>query len=63
MYYTLTKEQPTDSLNVKTYQVAVNITDNENLSTEHAAKFSLQFYTLLTLLKGDGGLDAFEKKL
>ena len=47
---------------VKTYQVALNITDNDNPTTEYAAKFSIQFCTSLALVKGEGGLNAFNEK-
>eukprot|EP00130_Batrachochytrium_dendrobatidis_P008661 XP_006683536.1 hypothetical protein BATDEDRAFT_15191 [Batrachochytrium dendrobatidis JAM81] len=48
-----------DKIIVKTYQVAINITDNMDPTTIYASKFSLQFCTALALLKGQGGLDAF----
>jgi 2-methylcitrate dehydratase PrpD len=51
-----------ERINVKTYQVAIDITDNENPDTQYAAKFSLQFCTALALLTGDGGLDAFNEE-
>lgn len=48
---------------VKTYQVALDITDNNSPQTIYAAKFSLQFCTALALLKGEGGLNTFEQNL
>lgn len=51
-----------ERINVKTYQVAIDITDNATPDTQYAAKFSLQFCTALALLTGDGGLDAFNKE-
>jgi 2-methylcitrate dehydratase PrpD len=47
---------------VKTYQVALNITDNANPTTEYASKFSLQFCTALALVNGEGGLDSFNEQ-
>ena len=60
----LAKERPVtlndiDKITVKTYQVAINITDNDHPTTQYASKFSLQFCTALALLKGQGGLDVF----
>lgn len=46
---------------VKTYQVAINITDNAEPETVYAAKFSLQFCTALALLTGKGGLQDFNE--
>lgn len=48
-----------DNIIVKTYQVAINITDNDDPTTQYASKFSLQYCTALALLKGQGGLDDF----
>src|SRR5699024_3080939 len=50
-----------ERINVKTYQVAIDITDNADPETLYAAKFSLQFCTALALLIGDGGVDAFNE--
>lgn len=47
---------------VKTYQVALNITNNDNPTTVYEAKFSLQFCTALALIKGEGGLDTFNER-
>lgn len=47
---------------VKTYQVALNITNNPKPTTVYEAKFSLQFCTALALMKGEGGLDAFNER-
>lgn len=48
---------------VKTYQDALNITDNDNPQTVYAAKFSLQFCTALAIVKGDGGFDMFNDEI
>ncbi|MFD1037445.1 MmgE/PrpD family protein [Virgibacillus byunsanensis] len=48
-----------DRITVKTYQVAINITDNDDPNTEYASKFSLQYCTALALINGQGGLDQF----
>lgn len=51
-----------DHIVVRTYQVAINITDNDSPDTVYAAKFSLQFCTSLALLTGKGGLDDFNEE-
>ncbi|RKQ35788.1 MmgE/PrpD family protein [Oceanobacillus halophilus] len=51
-----------ESIKVKTYQVALNITDNDSPETEYASKFSLQYCTALALVKGEGGLDVFNQE-
>ncbi|MCG5102169.1 MmgE/PrpD family protein [Oceanobacillus alkalisoli] len=51
-----------EKITVKTYQVAINITDNHQPDTIYAGKFSLQFCTALALLKGQGGLDQFTEE-
>lgn len=51
-----------DKIVVKTYRVAINITDNDDPTTEYAAKFSLQFCTALSLLTGKAGLDDFNEE-
>lgn len=48
-----------EKITVKTYQVAINITDDPNPDTVYAGKFSLQYCTALALVKGEGGLDQF----
>lgn len=48
-----------ERITVKTYQIAINITDNDDPTTEYASKFSLQYCTALALLNGQGGLDQF----
>ncbi|WP_102026607.1 MmgE/PrpD family protein [Salirhabdus sp. Marseille-P4669] len=50
-----------DCITVKTYQVALNITNNDNPSTIYASKFSLQYCTALALFTGKGGLDCFHE--
>lgn len=62
----LAKEKPLklediDNIKVRTYQIAINITDNDEPTTQYASKFSLQFCTALALLKGRGGLDDFNE--
>jgi len=51
-----------ERIHVKTYQVALNITDNDNPQTKYASKFSLQYCTALALMTGEGGLDAFNQE-
>ncbi|WP_156289631.1 MmgE/PrpD family protein [Oceanobacillus salinisoli] len=55
-------ENDIESIRVKTYQVALNITDNDNPRTEYASKFSLQYCTALAIVKGEGRLDAFNEE-
>ncbi|TBL75992.1 MmgE/PrpD family protein [Paenibacillus thalictri] len=50
-----------ESIAVKTYQVALNITDNPHPQTVYAAKFSLQFCTALAAVKRSAGLADFSK--
>ena len=47
------------SIEVGTYQVALDITDAKNPQTIYAAKFSMQFCVALALLTGKGGFYAF----
>lgn len=49
-------------ITVKTYQVAIDITDNNQPDTVYTSKFSLQYCTALALLKGEGGVHAFHSK-
>ncbi|MFB4164658.1 MmgE/PrpD family protein [Alteribacillus sp. JSM 102045] len=63
----LAKENPTflqevERITVKTYQVALDITDNNNPATQYASKFSLQFCTALALIKKQGGLGDFNEE-
>ncbi|WP_174614469.1 MmgE/PrpD family protein [Virgibacillus ihumii] len=51
-----------DRINVKTYQSALDITDNKAPTTQYASKFSMQFCTALALLKGQGSLEDFNEK-
>lgn len=44
---------------VETYQVALDITDNSTPETEHAAKFSIQHAVAVALLDGVAGLEQF----
>ncbi|WP_339179152.1 MmgE/PrpD family protein [Oceanobacillus sp. FSL W7-1293] len=50
-----------ESIRVKTYQVAIDITDNPEPDTIYASKFSMQFCTALSLLKGKGSVDTFNE--
>jgi len=50
------------SITVKTYQVAIDITDNNEPTTQYESKFSLQFCTALAFIKGEGGVDAFSEE-
>ncbi|QKY68311.1 MmgE/PrpD family protein [Lentibacillus sp. CBA3610] len=50
-----------DRISVKTYQVAINITDNNKPVTQYQSKFSQQFCTALALLKGHGNLEIFNE--
>ncbi|MGG1658087.1 MmgE/PrpD family protein [Brevibacillus sp. NRS-1366] len=56
--------QPVDveSIRVKTYQVALNITDNSKPDSVYAAKFSLQFCTALALVRKRAGLSDFTEE-
>ena len=63
----LRKEKPFDIEDIEeviidTYQVALNITDNENPRSIYAAKFSLQFCVALALAKGKGSLAEFSEE-
>ena len=63
----LSKENPValekiENITVKTYQVAIDITDDPDPATVYAAKFSMQFCTALSLLTGKGGLEAFHEQ-
>ena len=60
----LAKQQDLDADEVKkievgTYDVAINITDNDNPETVYQGKFSLQYCTALALVKKNGNLDTF----
>ena len=50
-----------ESIIVKSYKAAIDITDNDNPTTEYAAKFSLQFCSALAILKGSAGLFDFNE--
>ena len=50
-----------DSIIVKTYKGAIDITDNDDPQTEYASKFSLQFCSALAILKGSAGLADFNE--
>ncbi|WP_277584108.1 MmgE/PrpD family protein [Psychrobacillus antarcticus] len=60
-HQTLATKNVDDILKIEigTYQVALNITDNTNPQTLYAAKFSLQFCAALALLKETGGYTAY----
>jgi 2-methylcitrate dehydratase PrpD len=49
-------------IRVKTYQVALNITDNIEPKTIYAAKFSLQYCTALAFIKKSAGLYDFNEE-
>jgi 2-methylcitrate dehydratase PrpD len=51
------------SVRVKTYQVALNITDNIEPNTVYAAKFSLQYCTALAFIKKSAGLYDFDDEV
>lgn len=51
-----------EEIAVKTYQVALDITDNAHPTTVYASKFSLQFCTALSLVKRQGGLLDFTEE-
>ncbi len=48
-----------ERIEVGTYAVAINITDNDNPQTVYQGKFSLQYCTALALVKRNGNLDTF----
>ncbi|KIL45148.1 MmgE/PrpD family protein [Jeotgalibacillus soli] len=48
-----------ESVIVRTYQAAIDITDNNDPQTQYASKFSLQFCSALALIKGSANLDDF----
>lgn len=50
-----------ESITVKSYKSAIDITDNSDPQTEYAAKFSLQFCSALAILKGSAGLSDFNE--
>src|SRR5690625_2085870 len=49
-------------IEVGTYDVAINITDNDNPQTVYQGKFSLQYCTALALVKKNGNLDTFTEE-
>ncbi len=53
--------QEIERIHVKTYQVALHITDNPQPDSVYAAKFSLQFCTALAFVKGRAGLAEFSE--
>ncbi|SER68595.1 MmgE/PrpD family protein [Psychrobacillus sp. OK032] len=50
-----------ESITVKSYKAAIDITDNNDPATEYAAKFSLQFCSALAILTGSAGLADFNE--
>lgn len=52
-----------ESITVKSYQAAIDITDNDSPKTEYASKFSLQFCSALAILKGSANLDDFNESV
>ena len=55
------KLEEIESITVKSYKSAIDITDNSDPQTEYAAKFSLQFCSALAILKGSAGLADFNE--
>jgi len=55
------KFEEIESITVKSYKAAIDITDNEDPKTEYAAKFSLQFCSALAILQGSAGLADFNE--
>ena len=55
------KFEEIESITVKSYKSAIDITDNSDPQTEYAAKFSLQFCSALAILKGSAGLADFNE--
>ena len=55
------KFEEIESITVKSYKAAIDITDNDDPETEYAAKFSLQFCSALAILKGSAGLADFNE--
>lgn len=51
-----------EKIDVGTYQVAINITDNSDPQTVYQGKFSLQYCTALALIKQNGNLDTFTEE-
>src|SRR5699024_7876197 len=51
-----------EKIEVGTYDVAINITDNDNPQTVYQGKFSLQYCTALALVKKNGNLDTFTEE-
>ncbi|MDI2587536.1 MmgE/PrpD family protein [Psychrobacillus sp. NEAU-3TGS] len=50
-----------ESITVQSYKAAIDITDNDDPTTEYAAKFSLQFCSALAILTGSAGLVDFNE--
>jgi 2-methylcitrate dehydratase PrpD len=51
-----------EKVEIKTYQVALNITDNPNPQTVYASKFSLQYCAALAFMNGRAGLFDFKEE-
>jgi 2-methylcitrate dehydratase PrpD len=51
-----------ENISVRTYQVALDITNNAQPTTVYASKFSLQFCTALAFVKRQGGLSDFTEE-
>lgn len=56
------RSEQIERIRVKTYQVALNITDNPEPSTVYASKFSLQYCTALAAVTGKAGLADFNEE-
>ncbi|MEW9673739.1 MmgE/PrpD family protein [Ammoniphilus sp. 3BR4] len=52
-----------EDISVRTYQVALDITDNAHPTTVYASKFSLQFCTALAFVKRQGSLLDFTEEI
>ena len=51
-----------EKIEVGTYAVAINITDNDDPQTVYQGKFSLQYCTALALVRQNGNLDTFTEE-
>jgi 2-methylcitrate dehydratase PrpD len=51
--------EPVDSVEIRTYQAALDVCDNPEPDSEYQAKFSLYHTAAIALLDGEVGLDSF----
>lgn len=56
------KPEDVEKIEVGTYQIAINITDDNDPQTVYQGKFSLQYCTALALIKQNGDLDTFSEE-